>query len=125
MAAIIIFEFPSGIISDIFDRKTVYLVSIFLLMISYFIIFKTSSFVLLCISWFIYGMSAAINTGTIDISFTKLYQNNSKKLKAFISFVKILLSISAILGGYIGSVLYSYINIRLYLISLLIYLISS
>ncbi len=125
MAAIIIFEFPSGIISDIFDRKIVYLVSIFLLMISYFIIFKASSFVLLCISWFIYGMSAAINTGTIDISFTKLYQNNSKKLKAFISFVKMILSIGAILGGYIGSVLYLYIDIKIYLISLLIYLISS
>ncbi|WP_330529099.1 MFS transporter [Borreliella valaisiana] len=54
MTAIIIFEFPSGIISDIFDRKTVYLVSIFLLMISYFIIFKTSSFVLLCISFMVY-----------------------------------------------------------------------
>lgn len=125
MAAIIIFEFPSGIISDIFDRKIVYLVSIFLLMISYFITFKASSFGLLCISWFIYGMSAAINTGTIDISFTKLYQNNSKQLKAFISFVKMILSISAILGGYIGSVLYLYINIKIYLISLLIYLISS
>ncbi|WP_215540824.1 MFS transporter [Borreliella bavariensis] len=125
MAAIIIFEFPSGVISDIFDRKIVYLVSIFLLMISYFIIFKVSSFVLLCISWFIYGMSAAINTGTIDISFTKLYQNNSKKLKAFISFIKMILSIGAILGGYIGSVLYLYIDIKIYLISLLIYLISS
>ncbi|WP_215535687.1 MFS transporter [Borreliella bavariensis] len=125
MAAIIIFEFPSGVISDIFNRKIVYLASIFLLMISYFIIFKASSFMLLCISWFIYGMSAAINTGTIDISFTKIYQNNSKKLKAFISFVKMILSISAILGGYIGSVLYLYIDIKIYLISLLIYLISS
>lgn len=125
MVAIIIFEFPSGVISDIFDRKIVYLASIFLLMISYFIIFNASSFVLLCISWFIYGMSAAINTGTIDISFTKIYQNNSKKLKAFISFVKIILSIGAILGGYIGSVLYLYIDIKIYLISLLIYLISS
>lgn len=125
MTAIIIFEFPSGIISDIFNRKIVYLTSIFLLMISYFIIFKASSFMLLCISWFIYGMSAAINTGTIDISFTKLYQDNSKKLKAFISFVKMILSISAILGGYIGSVLYLYIDIKIYLISLLIYLISS
>nr|WP_234925445.1 MFS transporter [Borreliella valaisiana] len=125
MVAIIIFEFPSGVISDIFDRKIVYLASIFLLMISYFIIFNASSFVLLCISWFIYGMSAAINTGTIDISFTKKYQNNSKKLKAFISFVKIILSIGAILGGYIGSVLCLYIDIKIYLISLLIYLISS
>ncbi|SCW42881.1 MULTISPECIES: MFS transporter [Borreliella] len=124
MVAIIIFEFPSGVISDIFDRKIVYLASIFLLMISYFIVFKASSFILICISWFIYGMSAAINTGTIDISFTKIYQNNSKKLKAFISFVKMILSISAILGGYIGSVLYLYIDIKIYLISLLIYLIS-
>ncbi|WP_233780215.1 hypothetical protein [Borreliella bavariensis] len=78
-----------------------------------------------CISWFIYGMSAAINTGTIDIGFTKIYQNNLKKLKAFISFVKMILSISSILGGYIGSVLYLYIDIKIYLISLLIYLISS
>ncbi|WP_215536055.1 MFS transporter [Borreliella bavariensis] len=124
MVAIIIFEFPSGVISDIFDRKIVYLASIFLLMISYFIVFKASSFILICISWFIYGMSAAINTGTIDISFTKIYQNNSKKLKAFISFVKMILSISAILGGYIGSVLYLCIDIKIYLISLLIYLIS-
>uniref|UniRef100_UPI003B218D94 MFS transporter n=1 Tax=Borreliella tanukii TaxID=56146 RepID=UPI003B218D94 len=125
IAAIIIFEFPSGVISDIFDRKIVYLASIFLLIISYFIIFKASSFILLCISWFIYGMAAAINTGTIDISFTKIYQNNSKKLKAFISFVKMILSLGAILGGYIGSVLYLYIDIKIYRISLLIYLISS
>ncbi|PRR35662.1 MFS transporter [Borreliella burgdorferi] len=125
MVAIIIFEFPSGVISDIFDRKIVYLVSIFLLMTSYFIVFKTSSFVFICVSWFIYGMSAAISTGTIDISFTKIYQNNSKKLKAFISFVKIILSIGAILGGYIGSVLYLYIDIKIYLISLLIYLVAS
>ncbi|WP_417903341.1 MFS transporter [Borreliella andersonii] len=123
MVAIVIFEFPSGVISDIFDRKIVYLVSIFLLMISYFIIFKASLFVLICISWFIYGMSAAINTGTIDISFTKIYQNNSKKLKAFIAFVKMILSIGAILGGYIGSVLYLYIDIKIYLISLFIYLV--
>ncbi|WP_075552730.1 MFS transporter [Borreliella mayonii] len=115
MAAIIIFEFPSGIISDIFDRKIVYLVSIFLSMASYFIVFETSSFVFICVSWFIYGMSAAIN-GTIAISFTKIYQNNSKKLKAFISFTKIILSIDAILGGYIGSVLYSCIDIKIYLI---------
>ncbi|ACN93535.1 multidrug-efflux transporter (plasmid) [Borreliella finlandensis] len=125
MVAIIIFEFPSGVISDIFDRKIVYLVSIFLLMISYFIVFKTSSFVFICVSWFIYGMLAAISTGTIDISFTKTYQNNSKKLKAFISFVKIILSIGAILGGYIGSVLYLYIDIKIYLILLLIYLVAS
>ncbi|WP_234909397.1 multidrug transporter [Borreliella turdi] len=35
-----------------------------------------------------------------------------------------ILSISAILGGYIGSVLYLHIDIKIYLISLLIYLIS-
>ncbi|ACN53149.1 hypothetical protein [Borreliella spielmanii] len=70
-------------------------------------------------------MSAAINTGTIDISFTKIYQNNLKKLKAFISFVKMILSIGAILGGYIRSVLYLCIDIKIYLISLLIYLNSS
>ncbi|WP_233781036.1 hypothetical protein [Borreliella bavariensis] len=36
-----------------------------------------------------------------------------------------ILSIGDILGGYIGSVLYLYIDIKIYLISLLIYLISS
>ncbi|WP_330529209.1 multidrug-efflux transporter [Borreliella valaisiana] len=79
MAAIIIFEFPSGIISDIFDRKIVYLVSIFLLMISYFIVFKTPSFVLLCVSWFIYGMSAAIKSVQLILvllNYTKIVQKS-------------------------------------------------
>ncbi|AYE36684.1 MFS transporter [Borrelia turcica IST7] len=125
MLAIIIFEFPSGIISDIFDRKIVYLISIFLSMFSYFIIFKVSSFASLCIAWFIYGMSSAVNTGTIDISFNRIYQNSSKKLKAFISSRKIILSIGAILGGYIGSILFLHIDTKIYLISLFLYLLSS
>ncbi|WP_445435747.1 MFS transporter [Candidatus Borreliella tachyglossi] len=125
MLAIIIFEFPSGIISDIFDRKFVYLISIFLSMVSYFIIFKVSSFATLCTAWFIYGMSSAVSTGTIDISFNHIYQNNSKKLKAFISSRKIILGIGAILGGYIGSILFLHIDTKIYLISLLLYLVSS
>ncbi|UGQ16494.1 MFS transporter [Borrelia sp. RT5S] len=71
MLAIMIFEFPSGVISDIFDRKIVYLMSIFLSMVSYFIIFKATSFAILCSAWFIYGMSSAVSTGTIDISFNR------------------------------------------------------
>ncbi|WKC58549.1 MFS transporter [Borrelia sp. P9F1] len=125
MLAIIIFEFPSGIISDIFDRKIVYLMSIFLPMVSYFIIFKASSFVVLCIAWFIYGMSSAVSTGTIDISFNYIYQNNLKKLKSFISSRKIILSIGAILGGYIGSILFLRIDVKIYVISLFLYLASS
>ncbi|ACH93959.1 MFS transporter [Borrelia duttonii] len=125
MLAIIFFELPSGIISDIFDRKIVYLSSIFLSMFAYFIIFKTSSFIMLCIAWFIYGVSSAVNTGTIDISFTHIYQNNSKKLKAFISSMKIILSTGAIVGGYSGSILFLYIDKKIYIISLFLYLVSS
>ncbi|AHH13144.1 Multidrug resistance protein B (plasmid) [Borrelia hermsii YBT] len=125
MLAIIFFELPSGVISDIFDRKIVYLSSIFLSMIAYFIIFQISSFIILCIAWFIYGISSAVNTGTIDISFTHIYQSNSKKLKAFISSMKIILSIGAILGGYAGSILFLYIDKKIYLISLFFYLASS
>ncbi|AMR76076.1 MFS transporter [Borrelia hermsii] len=125
MLAIIFFELPSGVISDIFDRKIVYLSSIFLSMIAYFIIFQTSSFIILCIAWFIYGMSSAVNTGTIDVSFTRVYQSNSKKLKAFISSMKIILGIGAISGGYAGSVLFLYVDEKIYLISLFLYLASS
>ncbi|WKC58380.1 MFS transporter [Borrelia sp. P9F1] len=124
MLAIIIFELPSGIISDIFDRKIVYLMSIFLSMVSYFIIFKATSFAILCIAWFIYGTSSAVSTGTIDISFNRLYQDNSRKLKAFISSRKIILNIGAILGGYIGSVLFLRIDVKIYVISLFLYLVS-
>ncbi|UGQ17620.1 MFS transporter [Borrelia sp. RT1S] len=125
MLAIMIFEFPSGVISDIFDRKIVYLMSIFLSMVSYFIIFKATSFAILCSAWFIYGMSSAVSTGTIDISFNRLYQGDSKQLKAFISSRKIILSIGAILGGYIGNILFLHIDLKIYLISLLLYLVSS
>ncbi|AHH04280.1 Multidrug resistance protein B (plasmid) [Borrelia nietonii YOR] len=94
-------------------------------MIAYFIIFQTSSFIILCIAWFIYGMSSAVNTGTIDVSFTRVYQSNSKKLKAFISSMKIILGIGAISGGYAGSVLFLYVDEKIYLISLFLYLASS
>ncbi|WP_024653187.1 MFS transporter [Borrelia persica] len=125
MLAIIFFELPSGVISDLFDRKIVYLSSIFLSMIAYFIIFQISSFLMLCLAWFIYGASSAVNTGTIDVSFTHIYQNNSKELKTFISSMKIILGIGAILGGYVGSILFLYVDKKIYLISLFLYLVSS
>ncbi|AHH11647.1 MFS transporter (plasmid) [Borrelia coriaceae] len=125
MLAIIFFELPSGVISDIFDRKSVYLSSIFLSMIAYFFIFQTSSFIILCIAWFIYGISSAFNTGTIDISFTHIYQSNAQKLKSFILSMKIILNIGAILGGYAGSILFLYVDTKIYLLSLFLYLASS
>jgi len=124
MLAIILFEFPSGVISDLFNRKTVYICSVLVSIVSYLTIYKFNTFGLLCISWFIYGLSVAISSGTIDVSFTNLYKNDALRLKKFISQAQIAVSIAAIIGGFVGSRFYLYIDDNIYLISIFLYIIS-
>ena len=53
MIAVLLFEFPSGILTDIWSEKNIYLIALFLLAISYFLIMISHSFLILCLSWFI------------------------------------------------------------------------
>ncbi|NIZ47732.1 MFS transporter (plasmid) [Entomospira nematocerorum] len=124
MIAVIITELPSGFISDIYNRKIVYISSIIIAMIAYGIIFVASSLKMLALAWFIYGASSALHSGTLDVSFTQLYQNNAKQLQRFIAQMRILLSTAAMIGGFIGGKIFSHIDNSLYLVSLIFYFIA-
>lgn len=124
MLAIIVLEFPSGIISDIFGRKRTYLLSVILFFISYTYIYFANSFWHLAICWFIYGAASAMESGTLDITFTNIYKNDTYKLKRFISHMTITISTAAILGGFCGGVAYNFIDINIYIISSILFLFS-
>ena len=64
--AMVFSEFPSGVISDILSRKKVYTLSIVVLIISYFLVVFSAHYTLIALAWFLYGVSSALDTGTLD-----------------------------------------------------------
>ncbi|NIZ41378.1 MFS transporter (plasmid) [Entomospira entomophila] len=124
MIAVIMIELPSGFVSDLYNRKMVYMSSIIVAMIAYTIIFITTSLAMLALAWFIYGASSALHSGTLDVSFTQLYQKDAQQLRKFIAQMRIILSAGAMIGGYIGGELFKHIETKLYIVSLILYFIA-
>ena len=65
-----------------------------------------------------------MESGTLDITFTNIYKNDTYKLKRFISHMTITISTAAILGGFCGGVAYNFIDINIYIISSILFLFS-
>lgn len=125
MLAGILFEFPAGLLTDLWSEKYVYIISLFLLFVSYYIILLSSDFYLLCLSWFIYGISNATMNSSLEMYFLRTYQNNANEIKKFnISFNNINLY-STLLGGGIGSFIYEFSGNGIYYISITFIVISA
>ncbi|MCF6515337.1 MFS transporter [Lactobacillus sp. S2-2] len=125
MLAGILFEFPSGVLTDLWLEKYVYIISLFLLFISYYIILLSSDFYLLCLSWFIYGISNATMNSSLEMYFLRTYQNDSYKIKKFnIQFNNVNLY-STLVGGGIGSFIYEFSGNGIYYISIVFIIISA
>lgn len=124
--AIIICEFPSGIIADNWSRKSLYLVSRLLLIIMFFIILNFSNFYFLYLAWFIYGVAAAFESGTLDSHLIKQLKNsdNDKLIESFISKDNKIQFISMIIGSGLGGILYFIIGIKIYIISIILVCLS-
>ncbi|MHC9531947.1 MFS transporter [Dellaglioa sp. L3N] len=124
MIAGLLFEFPSGIITDIWSEKIMYQLSLGLLAVSYFIIMISYDFYFLCFSWFIYGISNAAISGSLESYFVRRFKNDERKIKSFnIKYNNINLY-SGLIGGGMGSFIYSYFSDNLYIVSLVIIMIS-
>ena len=122
--AMILCEFPSGIIADLYSRKFVYIFSLISLSSSYLFIIFSDSLILLCLSWFIYGVSSAMDTGTLDaqiINEIKL-NNDENGLQKFLKNINQLSLISSIFGSAIGSFLFFKIGVNIYWISIILIL---
>lgn len=120
----VIFEYPSGVLADKYPKKYIYLISSLLLMTSYLLILSTDNLGLLIFTWFIYGISTAMETGTIDSDIIIwIKENNDKEnvsnaIRKFISTINQVSSVSAIGGACSGFALHKMIKTDIYWVML-------
>lgn len=99
-----------------------YQLSLVLIGISYFIILFTNNYYLLCLSWFIYGMSAASMSGSLDSYFIRRAENKHE-IKGINVLINRSTLYSGLIGGGLGSFLYEILSEHIYILSLIDYLI--
>lgn len=118
----VIFEYPSGVLADKFPKKYIYIVSQVLLTVTYLLVLNTDRYLLLITAGFVYGISTAAETGTVDSDIIIWIKENnsaeevSKKIKKFIGTSGQISSLSAITGACLGFALYKIIDINIYLV---------
>ena len=120
MLTALVSEFPSGVLTEIIGEKRMYQLSLMLLGISYFGVYAFDNIFLLSLIWGIYGLSSAAMSGTLDAYFYKELKNKGKNIKEFNVKNRYSLFGSSLVGALIGSVLYRYIGVRIYLVSIII-----
>lgn len=124
MLAAIIFDLPSGFLTDLLSEKLTYEVALILIMISYALTMVSTSFIVLCCSWFIYGMSSATINGSLDAYFIRRAEGNGKKIKYINVLINHTTLYSGLVGGGLGSFIYQFMNLRMYYLSLGLLLVS-
>ena len=102
-----------------------YIFSIIFLGLAYALIYLGYSNVyLLMFAWFLYGLSAALNSGTMEselINQIKALNQNVKKLVIWNSYAA---SVSSAIGAILGSLLYVHIGSNMYLVTFICFVIS-
>lgn len=125
--AVLLFEFPSGVMADIHSKKSVYLLSNVLLITMCAIVWYANSFFLMLLAWVIYGASSALLSGTIDaqiINDLKI-SVHTDKIDSFVKNDNRIYYLSLIIGSAIGGSVYPYLGIDIYLIAIILVFVAS
>lgn len=123
--AILIFEMPSGVWADKYSRKFLYLLSNVFIVITFIFIYKFSSVYLLALAWFIYGLSDATISGTLDAQIINDIKNEKPNiLNKFIKKGQQISFLAMILGSLMGAFLYFEIGVKIYILGSVFVLIS-
>ena len=105
---VIISEFPSGVFADLYGRKTSFLLSSILYLISYCMFFFSRSAVILLFGMVINGLSRAFSSGSIESLFIDQSVEKQVPLERVTARLSILesagLGIGALVGGVIAGV---------------------
>lgn len=122
-------EFPSGIVSDLYGRKRIFLCANIAMMIMCILVLCTNGFLPMAVAWGMYGFSEALNSGTIDASLINIYKKKSSNPTLDITrFKKVsnqLQLIAMIIGAATGSYLYLRIGVNMYILSLVLVCMST
>ncbi|MCO4636720.1 hypothetical protein Si034_01510 [Streptococcus infantarius subsp. infantarius] len=124
--AIVLFEFPSGLLADNYSRKNLYSLSKLFLIIMFLIVLFSNQFYLIFAAWFCYGIAAALDSGTLDayiINQPKLAHHGAE-LRKFLALSNRLEIVGLLLGSSLGGILYHFIGINIYVLGT-IFLVAS
>lgn len=116
--AIVLFEFPSGLLADNYSRKNLYSLSKLFLIIMFLVVLFSNQFYLIFAAWFCYGIAAALDSGTLDayiINQLKLAHRESD-LQRFLALSNRLEIIGLLIGSSLGGILYHFIGINIYVL---------
>lgn len=117
--AILISEYPSGILADLYSKKNLFLISKLFLIVMFIIVIYFNSFIMMAIAWFIYGIASALDSGTIDVYLINKIKKSDKQIDPFIRNDNRISFISMIIGSSVGSFCYYFFGIYFYWISII------
>lgn len=124
--AVLLLEYPSGLLADLYSKKGLFIISRILLLFMMLIVVSTSGVFWMSVAWFVYGAANALDSGTLDAdiinSLKELDQEN--RLSRFISISNQLDFIALLIGSTIGSWAYYKIGINFYFIGILLVIIA-
>lgn len=125
--AIVLFEFPSGLLADNYSRKNLYSLSKLFLIIMFLIVLFSNQFYLIFAAWFCYGIAAALDSGTLDayiINQLKLAHHGAE-LRKFLALSNRLEIVGLLLGSSLGGILYHFIGINIYVLGTVFLVVST
>lgn len=107
---IVVFEFPSGILSDVVGQKKIYLFSLAVSIAGYAVILMTNSVFGLIVGFSLYGIARAFSSGSVEALFINNYirvegKENLHKLISWMNSGEIIgLATGALLGGFLPTI---------------------
>jgi len=122
--AVFISEYPSGLIADIYSKKIVFIFSNLFLLLMFCLVISMNNFWMLFIAWFMYGISSALETGTLEAEIINQLKLSKMQIDKFISNSNRLNFIALLIGSSVGSFIYYAIGIKLYWISIILTIMS-
>lgn len=121
--AVLLFEIPSGILADLYSRKFLYILSAFLLIAVSLLVLFFDDFILLALAWFIYGLSTALYSDTLETGLVNEikrldFSKHATFIHKFLRHKNQIQFFSMLFGSLLGSFLYFIIGLKIYILAI-------
>lgn len=125
-AAVLLFEYPSGLLADLYSKKKLYVISRVLLLAMMLVVVFTSGLFWMCFAWFLYGIGNALDSGTLDADIINSLKqtDQTNRLSKFISVSNQLDFVSLLVGSTIGSWIYYKIGVNFYFVGIILVILA-
>jgi DHA1 family quinolone resistance protein-like MFS transporter len=106
-AGVVIFELPSGVLSDRLGRKRIYLVSLAAFFVSFVVLLLFDGVLALSLAFLLFGLARAFASGSVESDFIDnfLDKNGPDKLDGLFTGMSVAETLGLALGALVGGVL--------------------